>query len=122
MVPSFEERILGIGRLADQRRASSRAKRSTSLFILADDVSDKELEGCGEGAKKRGGYEDAAQRDMAFLPLCEHVNTDLQSKKNAFTHPGTLSLAFSLFSWTQLQSNTQEKMSGSVPLLSGRRP
>lgn len=96
LVPSFEERILGIGRLADQRRAAAELNAPhlclySPMMCLIKSLRDVER------GQKGGEYEDAAQRDMAFLPLCEHVNIDLQSKRNAFTHPDTLSLSFSLF-------------------------
>lgn len=84
-LPSFEEKILGRGRPADQRQSS--AKRSPSLFIFADDVRDKEaggmLEEGREAAGGGGGRRSARillQKIWLFLPLCEHVD---EEKKNA---------------------------------------
>ncbi len=69
------------------------------------------------------------QKDMAFLPLCKHVDTQICRVKRMLSHipVHSLSLSLSLFlflSWTQSQSHTRrkKKRSGSVPSLSGKRP
>lgn len=76
-----------------------------------------------EGGGGRG-YEDAAPKDMAFLPLCKHVDSDLQRKRNAFTHPRklSLSLSFSPVDTIACVQKKKKKRSGPAPSLSGRRP
>lgn len=73
-------------------------------------MSDKR-EGWGWGVG--GGYEDAAPKDMPFLP----GYAGLQEERNAFTHPGAL------FPFSVVDAERKGKnVSGCVPSLSAGRP
>lgn len=76
-------------------------------------MSDKELEGCGRGGR---GYEDAAPKDMAFLPLCKHVDTKICRGNRMLSHIPAHSLFLIPFlSWSQSQSHalhTEKKEKG----------
>lgn len=56
------------------------------------------------------GYEDAAPKDMAFLPLCEHVDAQICRVKPVLSHiPAHSLFLFPFLSRTQSQSHTHEK-------------
>lgn len=71
-----------------------------------------------------GGYEDAAPKDMAFLPLCKHVDTQICRVKRMLSHIPALSLSLflSLMDTITITYTQKKKRSGSAPSLSGRRP
>lgn len=79
--------------------SSGTTKRSPSLFILGDDVSDKELEGCGRGGGGGRGMRMLLQKIWLSF-LCASMWTHTQPlrnmhvcKTNAHAHPSTLSLS-----------------------------
>lgn len=65
------------------------------------------------GGGEDAGYEDAAPKDMPFLP----GSAGLREERNAFTHPGTL-FPFSLVD----AERKKIKLSGCVPSLPAGRP
>lgn len=57
--------------------------------------------GGGNGGGVGGGYEDAAPKDMAFLPLCKHVDTQICRVKRMLSHmPADSLFLFPFLSWT----------------------
>lgn len=75
LVRSFEDGILGRGTPGDQRPAAPQFKCSASLFILADDVSDKKL-----GDVEEGGIEGCCSKRYGFPSSVQYTHSFPQKK------------------------------------------